>query len=42
MEGISYLVEILEDIEDVIAIYLRKEEELFKWDDVREELMTKE
>jgi hypothetical protein len=36
------LVEILEDIEDEIAIDLRKNEELVNWDDVRDTLMTED
>lgn len=42
MDEISYLNEILEDIEDEIAIDLRKDEERLNWDDVREELMRKD
>ncbi|WP_262893269.1 hypothetical protein [Dyadobacter subterraneus] len=42
MDGISYLIELLEDIEDEIAIDLRKDEERLNWDDVREELMRKD
>lgn len=36
------LVEILEDIQDEIAIDLRKNEELVNWDDVRDTLMTED
>ena len=36
------LIEILEDIQDEIAIDLRKNEELVNWDDVRDTLMTED
>ena len=36
------LLDVLEDIEDEIAIELRKDEPSFKWEDVREALINKD
>lgn len=36
------LLDILEDIEDEIAIELRKDEPSFNWEDVRDSLMNKD
>jgi len=36
------LLEVLEDIEDEIAIELRKNEQSFSWEDVRNELINKD
>ncbi|WP_255713974.1 hypothetical protein [Dyadobacter sp. CY356] len=42
MEEFWYLIEILEDIEDEIAIESRKDEECFDWNDVREKLLSQD
>jgi hypothetical protein len=36
------LLEVLEDIEDEIAIELRKNEQSFSWEEVRNELINKD
>jgi len=36
------LLDVLEDIEDEIAIELRKDEPSYKWEDVREALINKD